>query len=782
MRPGRSFTTRLIVPVTVAAAVVIALGLLLDYRLARARILADLEARASTAVDAATARIGELATGVESAVRLLGDTLTAMPDEAEAGRLLRGVVDSNPHIFASALAADPSSAPDTQAHAPYLYRGDGVLIEADLATARDPYWEEDWFTRPRDAARALWVEPYFEPTGARVLMTTFSAPLYGDEASGRGFFGVVTADVSLPGLYRYLDALGVDGAGFGFLVTAGGALIGAPTGAVIGEPLSTVFPPATAAAWRAWLADGRPGTVASQVPCPRGSGTCELRIRAVQDSAWSVGIVYARDAVLTPLRRYAWRSFTIGVVMLGLLGLLVGIIARRLTRPLVDLAAASEAIARGHLDVPLPMARGDDEVAHLVTAFDSMRHDLDDYIRRVKEAAAERSRLDGELGAARDIQSAMLPQGGTAVFDDGRIALWARVRPARAVGGDLYSFERRGDLLLFAIGDVSDKGIPAALFMARAIGLVQQWESQPSAVPPDVALQQINDSLTRDNDSCMFLTLTLGIVDLRQRTLLFASGGHAPPLLLRDGSVSRVTQERGPALGLQAGLLFPRNELALQSDDRVVLFTDGFDEARDDLDRELGADALCAFVARGDRLPLVDAGNALFDGVDRFANGARQHDDMTLLLLELPGQRRAPLQADHRSFAIDEALVAAARDWLAERWPALALPAAALHDMQLVLEEVLCNVRNHSGLSAGDGLALSLERYDDRVELVCTDPGRAFDPLSEANGATLGAPIDDVQIGGLGVHLITRLTDEQSYRRDDERNILRLRKYLARTD
>ena len=172
----------------------------------------------------------------------------------------------------------------------------------------------------------------------------------------------------------------------------------------------------------------------------------------------------------------------------------------------------------------------------------ALRRDLGNYIAEIETAAAQRSRMDGELSAAHDIQMAMLPQGGSAREQGKHFDFWTRVRPARAVGGDLYSYHRYGDRLLFSIGDVSDKGVPAALFMARAISAIQQWEVQSATAPPHIAMEQLNTALARDNENCMFLTLNLAVLDLRSRVLSFASGGHSPPLLLRNGQPS----QRGP--------------------------------------------------------------------------------------------------------------------------------------------------------------------------------------------------------------------------------------------
>ena len=776
---GGSLAARLIGAIALAAVLVLGLGLTLDYRLSRAKILDNLTSNARVSVERGIGRIEELGTGIESSVRLLGEALQELPEDKQINVLLQSIIDSNPHIWGAALAVDPSQWKDDGGFAPYAYRRGNEVAFADLTHSTPPYFETTWFTKPRQEQQALWVDPYFEPIGIAQTMATFATPLYRREADDRrSFLGIATADIVLDELQPYLEDLSIDTAGFAFLLTRAGTLIGAPQGRMISAPMSEVLTPTSAEAWEDWRSQTGETPQGIQVHCPRTSATCELRVLNAGAGGWAVGVVYSPTEVLKPLKNYAWRTFLMGAVMTITLLALVTTITRRINRPLPMLASASSAIAEGNLDVPLPEATGTDEVSELVRAFDTMRQDLGHHIKELQDATARRSRLEGELDAAREIQMAMLPQGGRAEISDGGVHLYASVRPARAVGGDLYSFFQSPGSLLFAIGDVSDKGIPAALFMARAIALIQQWEVQQATVPPAVALAQLNESLSRDNDACMFLTLTLGVIDLRERALTWACAGHSPPLLLRDGASRELEQNRGPALGLQGGLSFTDNQLELHNDDRLLFYTDGFDEAQNSTGECLGVAALATIFTAQDNRPLGEAAQGLFAGADEFAGSNPQFDDMSLLALEIPGQRRAPLQLDRRGFSIDEALPSSTAGWLKEQWQSQGLWDDGLADMQLVLEELVCNVRDHSGLGATDSLALSLERFEDRVELECADAGRACDPLTEGQRSTLGENTDDAAIGGLGLHLITKLSDEQFYRRRDGRNILRIRRYL----
>ncbi|MEM1403813.1 MAG: SpoIIE family protein phosphatase [Pseudomonadota bacterium] len=765
---GRSFTTRLILPVTVACAAVIGLGLTIDYQFSRSRILSSLEENARTSVEGTVTSLQELFTGVESSARLLSEALTALPEQAQLEQLARSMVDSNPNIAGASIV--PTQENLANERGVYLYRkGDQLAVASAEAFTIDAR-QRDWVRRVSIEGESAWSTPRPSPAGNVI---SFAAPLRRADGDGDAIFAIATVDLALSALDNILAGLKLDRHGFGFLVSPDDVLVGSPEGRMIADPFETLFPgidPAELSSDAPRLADSGASTV-----CPSNGAPCELRLAAVGGTRWRLGIVFSVDEVLAPLRDYQLRVATVGILMLVVLATLITSITRRVTKPLIGLSAASESIARGDLDVPLPDAPPSDEVGQLVDAFDSMRRDLGSYLKTLEAETQRRGRLEGELAAAREIQMAMVPQGGEAHFRKDRIELWARVRPARAVGGDLYSFESRDGALLFAIGDVSDKGVPAALFMARAMSLIQQWELQSGITPPHIALRQLNDALCRDNDACMFLTLTLGVLHQNTGSLEYASGGHCAPILLREGSAKSVEQQRGPALGLQPELDFPTNTLQIQADDRLFFYTDGFDEAQNPQEEQLGEERLLNLLQISDGLPLTETGDDAFDQVDAFARSEPQADDMTLLAIEMRGQRRAPLQKEAASLTVNSELPSASALWLKKHWNSLGLWDEGLHDLLLVLEEVTCNIRDHAGLGADAQIALSLERFEDRVELECIDAGVPFDPLTGAHGAELGATTEDAEIGGLGVHLITRLTNRQFYRRESGRNILRMR-------
>jgi sigma-B regulation protein RsbU (phosphoserine phosphatase) len=327
------------------------------------------------------------------------------------------------------------------------------------------------------------------------------------------------------------------------------------------------------------------------------------------------------------------------------------------------------------------------------------------------------------------------------------------------------------------VGDVSDKGAPAALFMARAMGLIQQLAVNAS--DPAAAMGALNNALEQGNDNCMFITLFLGVLDLQSQELRFASAGHTAPSLLRSGAAHAIAQQQGPALGLAAGLEYPGNSLALRYGDRLAIFTDGIDEAFNDSNEMYGAGRFNSeLVACADK-PVAAAGPRLLAAIDRFAADRPQSDDITLMLLDIKAAASAATHALidlHREFLLTPGITGEVHSWLQQVLAQLA--AAPRQDLLLVVEEVVSNIAKYADLPPRASISLAVTADPGQVAVEVRDAGIAFDPLSEARRAELGELTENASVGGLGVHLVTALTDKQSYRREGGCNILGLVKFL----
>jgi sigma-B regulation protein RsbU (phosphoserine phosphatase) len=254
--------------------------------------------------------------------------------------------------------------------------------------------------------------------------------------------------------------------------------------------------------------------------------------------------------------------------------------------------------------------------------------------RRVRELEAEtraRQRLESELEIARRIQMDMLPRGGS--MNPERYDLAARLVPARAVGGDLYDYFHHDGKLYFLVGDVSGKGVPAALFMARAKTLF----ATVARHEPDLArvLAEVNRGLCADNEAAMFTTLAAGTLELDTGELGCALGGHEAPVLIpASGEPARLVQvDGGPALGLRAEASFPTIRLTLRRGDALVLYTDGVTEAEAEKGGFFTVERLLGLLSGGEPLSATAIAERVLGAVREFAGQAPQSDDITVLAL-----------------------------------------------------------------------------------------------------------------------------------------------------
>ena len=349
---------------------------------------------------------------------------------------------------------------------------------------------------------------------------------------------------------------------------------------------------------------------------------------------WSVGVIYPEKMLMKQLDQLEWQIGSLAVLGILMMVLTVAVINRRFSHPLVRLAGVAQSIGSGNFNTPVPAVRGLDEIGRLSSAFHSMQHELKRYVDELQENTAIRQKIESELEVARQIQRSILPAMLPPLPETPEFSLFALLRPARAVGGDLYDFFFLDEFhWCFIIGDVSGKGVPAALFMAVTQTL-QRSESEKQH-SPGALISRINNLLVRNNDSMMFVTYFLGVLDIRTGEVEYTNAGHNPPYILQGcGELKLLNTRHGPALGVVENQEYGSSRITLEEGDALVLYTDGVVEAMNPEFHEFGAESLRQVLARDRGLEPRIIGGDIVAAVDRFADGAEQADDITLLVLK----------------------------------------------------------------------------------------------------------------------------------------------------
>ena len=371
-----------------------------------------------------------------------------------------------------------------------------------------------------------------------------------------------------------------------------------------------------------------------------------LLARYVKPLNWYVcGLAYM-DEARAPGQKLSL-SLVAGMLVVTAFVLLLSIVLiGRLTAPLSRIAGYARRLPEQDFmrDVPtspLLLGLSDEkqtaEVAELARSFIFMDKTLRQRVRELMDAAVSRQRLEGELNAATEIQMGFLPKPLPPEVSANRFTLAASLVPAREVGGDLYDFFMLDKShLCFVIGDVAGKGVPASLFMSMTLTLIRSWAADlPS---PEALMTAVNENLSRDNPKDMFVTLFIGVLNLDTGELLYANGGHNPPLMLRhDGEVAWLEGVSGLVVGAMEGIPYTLLRTAMHPDDVLLLYTDGLNEAMNERNEEYSNEAMFrAFKGTPSREPYRVIQHMLGD-VAVHVSGAPASDDMTILCLQYIG-------------------------------------------------------------------------------------------------------------------------------------------------
>jgi serine phosphatase RsbU (regulator of sigma subunit) len=255
-----------------------------------------------------------------------------------------------------------------------------------------------------------------------------------------------------------------------------------------------------------------------------------------------------------------------------------------------------------------------------------------DDLKAAQEQLVEKERLEKELQVAADIQMSILPDilPSPDGYDFG-----GRILPARRVGGDFYDvFELGQDKFGILIGDVADKGVPSAIFMARAHALIIA-EADDTTMPGDV-LRKVNEHITRFEKSTQFVTALFGILDVKTGDFNYARAGHEPPLLLTaDCNVQRLPYQPGMALGLWENIVLDENSQVLPKGSLLVLFTDGLTDCRNPNGEPFGLERIKHAMANLKKINAQAGCDELFEKLMKYQNGSKQDDDVTLVAVHV---------------------------------------------------------------------------------------------------------------------------------------------------
>ena len=690
----------------------------------------------------------------------------------------------NSNIMGAAVAYNPDYEPKKgQPFSPYAYRNGTDIYTKQLNTPEYDYLHQEWYTKPLAEGKGTWSEPYIDEGGGEVGMITYSQPIINSKGE---IYAIQTADIALHWLSELMCELDSttkqnmfkDSESFpsySFIVSHKGTIVAYPYKAKLSYKTLYEF-----------LEDHDGLEDANEILSSNNGYTTVVQnntgtiyvlfYSSIEHTGWTLVTIMPLKVILKPV------GSIIGIFgILMLIGLIIVAVIcrsaiRRVTMPITQFADSADEIASGNLSVQLPTIKTKDEMLRLHNSFATMQKSLIQQIEETRSANEEKGRIESELNIARDIQMSMLPKTFPPFPDRNDIEIYGKQKPAKEVGGDLYDFYIRDEKLFFCIGDVSGKGVPASLVMAVTRTLFRTISFKEAL--PERIMFGINNAMADNNESNMFVTLFLGVLDLPTGRLRYSNAGHNAPMLIGQ-TIGLLPCAANVPLGVQTDWKFSQQETTIDLNTCIFLYTDGLTEAENAANEQFMEERMIE-VAKGMSHEPQQMIEQMFNAVHQFVGNAEQSDDLTMLAI----QYTKPLEKDmklQRSITLpnDIEKVPVLAEFVDEVCEIAGFDMSTTMGINLALEEAVVNVMSYAYQPGTTGnVNIEAIANETRLKFIISDWGTPFDPTAEKEvDTTLSA--EERPIGGLGIHLVRQIMDSINYERIDGMNVLTLRKKLV---
>lgn len=570
----------------VTAAVLIELTSAVQYWYAKKGIREQVEQRAKSELKVKGLEIQNILTAVEVAMKnhaWEAEQMLALPDSMYS--VARRLAEQNDQIVGTGISFVPNFYPKMgRWFEPYVKAEKGkAAVMSQLGSETHDYTQMDFYTMTMKSGEPYWSEPYLDSDGAHAMVTTYAYPLR--DKTGK-VVAIMGADVSLDWLEKLINASHIYPSSYNMMISRTGQLMVCPVESLvmrqnIQEATAGMKDTTMQSINREMLA-GRSGQTV--VTDDNGEKNYVFYSPIKGTTGWSMAVVCSDKEIYYGLRQV---GFNLLLLMLFGLALMAYIIARAIRN-----------------------------------------------FKRLQAVNAEKERIGSELRIANGIQMGMLPKIFPPYPDRDDMDIYGSLVPAKEVGGDLYDFYIRDEKLFFCIGDVSGKGVPASLVMAVTRSLfrtVSAHEDNPSNI-----VMKLNEAMTEMNESCMFVTLFVGALDLSTGRLHYCNAGHCPPLLIGN-ELTLLPVDTNIPVGFLAEWQYTSQQITLPSQTSIFLYTDGLTEARNAEKEMFGKqrmnDVIRKAIEEGKTAPEQTI-RMMAEAKNRFVNGNEQSDDLTMLAIK----------------------------------------------------------------------------------------------------------------------------------------------------
>jgi sigma-B regulation protein RsbU (phosphoserine phosphatase) len=524
--------------------------------------------------------------------------------------------------------------------APYASRRDSTIINEsqDACDQGNDYVKAEWFKEAISSKEGYWAKPFLDNDSAQSPLVSYLLPIRDAQQRTVAVLGV---DLSLSWLnekmqptralnWKNSEEWNPEYQLYFFMTDSTGTILVHPdTKRLVVENMQPYINDDNKNWGYLSVADSR-----EEEKVVEGVKTLLCR-QVVKYTDWDICLVM--PLFFIDVVGYAIAGIAIMFILLGLL--VVYFFGRRSikkqVRPLKQLATTADEVAKGNFKTVLPELKSRDEIHMLRDSFAQMQQSLTQYVEDLRATTAQKASMESELKVAHDIQMSMLPKTFPPYPERNDLDIFGSLTPAKGVGGDLFDFYIRDEQLFFCIGDVSGKGIPASLYMAVTRSLFRNISQHVSK--PEQIINALNQAQSEGNDTNMFVTLFVGVLDLKTGKLCYCNAGHDSPLLL-GSKVTILPCDCNLPIGVITDFTFEQQEITLKRPTTIFLFTDGLNEAENIDHAQFGDERIMSIaesmVANGQLEP-TQVIRHMTDAVHTFVGIAEQSDDLTMLAIEL---------------------------------------------------------------------------------------------------------------------------------------------------
>ena len=715
--------------IVTAAATLLFVTLAIIYWYSYSSIKKSISRNAESELRESSLKVNNVVSVMELALR---NNVWAVPKSAnsikQVEEMVVHVVEDNLHVMGCGVAYRPEMNNGQQMGVfAYDVVPDSTAVVL-LSYMKYDYTKREWYAKVVQDEQPHWADPYVGLTSHR-LSTSFSMPVYDDQ---NRFIAVSFVDVALDWLYKVVHQEDVAPNTANLLLSHSGELLVCPDKSMLNtrnfvQAVTGQTSNAEAKDVEQRMLNGERGYVSLK---DKDGEKLHVFFAPVDKRVgWSMAVVAKDKVVYRDLFRTSFKMLCLALLGLALLAFIVWNVRKQ--------------------------------------------------AKRLQQIDAEKERIGSELRIASEIQQSMIPKVFPPYPDRDDIDVYGLLEPAKYVGGDLFDFYIRDEKLFFCIGDVSGKGVPAALVMAVTRSLFRTISTQESL--PQRIMTQINESMVDMNETMMFVTMIVGALDLPTGRLRYCNAGHCAPLLI-GGQNGYLPIISNVPVGIMTNFRYSAQETVIDSGTSIFLYTDGLTEAEDSQHHQYGENRLIETansISQDSSMTAESIIRTMNESVHTFVGSAEQSDDLTLLAINYRKPNRKETLNESITLPNDIETIPELNAFVDDVCERVGFDMPTTASINLALEEAVVNVMNYAYPATLQGtIEIRAIANDIRIKFIISDNGIPFDPTTRAD-ADITLSAEERPIGGLGIHLVRQIMDSVNYERIGEMNVLTLRKSLV---